>query len=113
MVWQEASFCSLECFRKFLKRLSVEERIGAGAAAGRREAQPGPGPGCRTGRGTAPQGPPQHGKQEAWGNANSQQSSVTGVLKSSALPRPAVLGSVASEALSFPPGLAVTENCSG
>ena len=108
LVWQEASFYSLECFRKFHKRLSVEERIGDGwGGAGRREAQPGPGPECRTGHGTAPQGPPQHSEQDTQGNANSQQSSVTGVLQSSALSRPAVLGSVASEALSFPPGLAL------
>lgn len=35
LVWQEASFCSLECFRKFHKRLSVEERIGQRQAGGR------------------------------------------------------------------------------
>ena len=108
MVWQEASFCSLECFRKFHKRLSVEERIGdRWSRTGRREAQTGPGSGRRTGHGAAPQGPPQHSEQDTRGNASSQQFSVTGVLQSSALPRPAVLGSAASEALSFPPGLAL------
>lgn len=110
LVWQEAGFCSLECFRKFHKRLSVEERIGDGWD--RREAQPGPEPGHRTGHGTASQGPPQHSEQETRGNTSSQQSSATGVLLLSALPH-SVLGSVASEALSFPPGLAISETCSG
>ena len=111
LVWQEAGFCSLECFRKFRKRLSVEERTGDGwGGAGRRE--PGPEPGRRTEHGTALQGPPQHSEPATWGNTNSQQSSVTGVLQSSALPH-SVWGSVVSEALSFPPGLVISETCSG
>lgn len=120
MFWvqQEASFCFLEYFRKFHGRLSAEERTGD--AQERRtwqeRAQPGPGPGGRTEPGTASrtalQGPTQHGHRETWqGNANGQQSAVTRVLLSSALPPPTLMGSVASEALSFPPGLEISETC--